>query len=336
MDLDGDGHLDVISGGFPGYVYVFRGNGNGGFLASTEVKLADGKDVKVESASAPFAVDWDGDGDLDLVVGDIAGGVHLFDGQGGTKALSLAASKPLDVQGKAIRVDGGDAGPTVADWDGDGRLDLVLGCGDGSVLLYRNTAQNGAPVLAAPVTLLKGAGWGGPDGMDASRPGVRAKPWVTDWDGDGRLDLLVGDLSLAKPTNRERTKADEAELEKIQADLATYAERIKPIMQRILRETLAEEGIELTDEELENPDGKLEGLPLEQKERLRKALMKRYETDDEAQKVQADAETMMQRMSELGGGGGTPQGHVWLLRRLAPPDPATESATGPTGGAGTR
>lgn len=322
----------MISGGFPGHVYVFRGNGEGGFLARDEVKLADGNDVKVESASAPFAVDWDADGDLDLVVGDIAGGVHLFDGQGGTKALSLSGSKPLEVEGKAIRVDGGDAGPTVADWDGDGRLDLVLGCGDGSVLLYRNTSKEGAAVLAAPVTLLEGGGWGGPGGMDDTRPGVRAKPWVTDWDGDGRLDLLVGDLSLAKPKARVRTPEDDAELEKIQADLAKFGERFEPVMKRILRETLAEEGIEATDEELEDPNGKLESLPEDQKGRLQKALMKRFEADEEAQAMQAEAEAAMERMRELGGGGGTPQGHVWLLRRL----PATAVTTAPAADTTTR
>ena len=74
MDLDGDGRTDVISGSWPGEIYFFRRLADGTFAAGVPLKHAGGKVVNVGRRSAAFAVDWDGDGKLALLLGDRCGG----------------------------------------------------------------------------------------------------------------------------------------------------------------------------------------------------------------------------------------------------------------------
>src|SRR5262249_27212523 len=100
------------------------------------------------TASAVHAFDWNGDGAIDLIVGDIRGGVYLIPNEGTRTSYAFGKEKPLMAGGEPIRVEGGDAGPFVADWDGDGKPDLLVGAGDGSVWWYRNIGSAKAPELA--------------------------------------------------------------------------------------------------------------------------------------------------------------------------------------------
>jgi hypothetical protein len=199
VDWDGDGRLDVLSA--PDGVVTFYRN-VGASRAVADMALADG--VYLEANGVPIqldgarldAADIDGDGDLDLFAGTEEGRVYLFENVGTRTAPALAGGRILAF----FEYMDGKAGVKVADFDGDGLLDVAVGrywdrthYGEQPRVfgrLYKNVGTRTSPRFEA-----RDAASGAPyterfQPADALRQnGVRA----VDWDDDGRVDLLAGD-----------------------------------------------------------------------------------------------------------------------------------------------
>ena len=131
---------------------------------------------------------------------------------GGKGKPAFAKGVPVLADGKPITA--GDA-PVVADWDGDGKPDLVLGAYDGSVVWFRNGGSRKEPKLGPARVLVPPSKNPGDD--KSRRPGewgTRVRPAVVDWNGDGKPDLLIGDMCGGcekKPDATAGEKADEAD-----------------------------------------------------------------------------------------------------------------------------
>ena len=176
-DLDGDGDLDLLAGTWNQDVQVFRNEGTPGRLRLVHDSAAAIR-IPRGSNTVPALADLDGDGDLDLVVGEAVGSLNFFRNTGTSQAPHFALETE-DWQGIDV---GRRAFPAFVDLDGDGDLDLVIGREEGGSVVLRNTGTmreprfDADPALAMPL------------------PPVSA-PAFADLDGDGDLDLISGGLS---------------------------------------------------------------------------------------------------------------------------------------------
>lgn len=139
--------------------------------------------VTVQNFSAPFFCDIDRDGDYDLFLGGSGDRVDFFRNIGSTINPKFLKDTFL----LSAIYSGGTAGtnayyPVLADLDGDGDNDLVIG-GFNGLLLYWNTGDGLNPIWQKDNVVFT---------QINTMIGQDPKPEFADLDGDGDLDLLVG------------------------------------------------------------------------------------------------------------------------------------------------
>jgi hypothetical protein len=143
----------------------------------------------------PFAVDLDADGKLDIVSGNFHGRFAFFRGLGEGKFA--AKSSWLGGKGGHVFV-GAHSDPFLVDFDGDGDLDMFSGDSSGGVWYFANEGTAQEPRFAKKRSILPQAQQPKSSGLvlgDAhiKSPQRSTRVWVDDVNGDGLLDVLIGD-----------------------------------------------------------------------------------------------------------------------------------------------
>jgi hypothetical protein len=208
-DYDNDGALDLIVGeGFwgdygwdnaydkngtwtngplHGWVYLLRNSGTTAapkYEEPRRIQAAE-KDIDVYGMPSPNLVDFDNDGDLDLLCGEFLDGFTYFQNTGTAKVPIYSAGKRLPHRMHVQMIT-----PTAIDWDHDGDQDLIVGDEDGRVAFLEHTGQldkNGTPKFLSPKYFQQDA--------DDLKFGALATPVGYDWDHDGDEDILSGNTA---------------------------------------------------------------------------------------------------------------------------------------------
>lgn len=203
-DFNGDGLPDIVCGEFLDRLTFFENIGT-----RTEPRYAPGRFLKSEGEVIrmdlqmiqPVAIDWDGDGHVDLVVGEEDGRVALVKNTGHLANGIPEFSAPMHFRQQADDVKiGALATPFAADWNGDGKIDLISGNTAGYVAFLENLGGY-PPRWAEPKNLeADGEVIRILAGENGSIQGPAEAKWgytvlsVADWNSDGLPDIIVNSI----------------------------------------------------------------------------------------------------------------------------------------------
>lgn len=131
-------------------------------------------------------MDWNEDGKKDLILGEYDGSIRIYINTNldedpvfdGFTYLQAAGSK-FDCGSYSV--------PHIVDWNSDGKKDVLCGDDIGRIWVLVNTGTNAAPSFDSTSFAS--------NGLIPLDVGYRASPTVTDWDFDGKKDLLVSEMN---------------------------------------------------------------------------------------------------------------------------------------------
>ena len=191
-DFDGDGDLDLLMGVLGGAynantttadnLMLFTQEEGGEFELRTRRFISQ---IDVGSESIVSLVDLDGDGDLDMLVGNKIDPTDLTDSKTFRFDNVGEPGRPVFREAGEFQIQGAyhDA-PAFGDLDGDGDLDMVLGTWRKEMRLLWNEGSTDRPEFVLADSAF----------VELSR-GSNATPALADMDGDGDLDLFAGESS---------------------------------------------------------------------------------------------------------------------------------------------
>lgn len=219
IDFDKDGKIDLLVGDEDGRVAFIKNTGkikNNMPVFKSPVYLQQKADnLKFGALNTPFNVDWDDDGNDDIICGNSAGNISFIKNAKGGELPKWDAPILLKVDGKDIRImagkNGSIQGPaeekwgyitlSVADWDNDGKKDIIVNTIFGKIIWYKNTGD--LINLEGPFNVKVDWGenqvpkpvwnWWDPGKTDLITQ-WRTTPFAIDWNKDGLTDLIMLDF----------------------------------------------------------------------------------------------------------------------------------------------
>lgn len=218
-DWDSDGDMDLICGDEDGRVALIEHTGevvnNTPVFKKPRYFQQEATDLKFGALVTPVSVDWDQDGDEDLICGNTSGNIGFIENLNGGNPPRWANPVLLEADGQAIHIQSGSNGSiqgpaeakwgyttlSVVDWDLDGLLDLVVNDIWGKVTWYKNVGCSTNPKLTAsqPVRVAWESAppkpswnWWNPKPNELVTQ-WRTTPCVVDWNKDGLPDLVMLD-----------------------------------------------------------------------------------------------------------------------------------------------
>ena len=193
VDIDGDGDLDIILSSrtyvvdslkYKSYIHLLLNDttetGESYFQWVSNDWMTFSQ-LHLQSIYPAFG-DWDGDGDQDLIMGDLNGLLYGMKNEGSSQSFEPGSLfQWTDVDGNVMDV-GQSATPQLIDINADGVLDLVVGEKNGNVNYFKNVGDNATPNWSLVTDTLAGAEASSYLGLDGySVPFVRLSEGNT-WD----------------------------------------------------------------------------------------------------------------------------------------------------------
>ncbi len=196
-DLDGDRRPAILFGSADGRVFAIQKAPGRDETTGPEPIVQEAGEFWTSGGAVLTAGDLDGDGGLDLIVGDAPGRLWQFSDRGGRR---YGLPTLVEAGGEPFRLDPGPDGllggpadrrlgfsaPAMVDWTGHGRLDLLVGGAGGEVVHLRNNGTLQQPRFDVPKPIKLG-------GSPLITPS-RVRPAAGDWSGTGSIDLIALDL----------------------------------------------------------------------------------------------------------------------------------------------
>ncbi len=184
-DVDGDGDEDLVMGDRDGRLLFFENLAGAGQPVNFDEPVLEWMGIDVGQNSAPFLIDLNRDGLVDLLVGERNGNINYFENKG-------TASAPLFEPVPDEAVLGGITTQMLGDIQGNS-CPWVLDFGDSFALI--SGSERGKVLFYTDVTASPGAAFSLlHENFGETTEGIRVRPALADIDDDGYYEMALGNL----------------------------------------------------------------------------------------------------------------------------------------------